>query len=67
MIIGSVSENKDSEKRIEITPDISKKYIDLGFEVQLSENYGDHLGFKAIARAIATLFCIPPLNSAGNK
>ena len=48
MIIGSVSENKDSEKRIAITPDISKKYIDLGFEVQLSENYGDHLGFKAI-------------------
>ena len=47
MIIGSVSENKDSEKRIAITPDISKKYIDLGFEVQLSENYGDHLGFKA--------------------
>ena len=48
MIIGSVSENKDSEKRIAITPDISKKYIDLGFEVQLSENYGQHLGFKAI-------------------
>ena len=47
MIIGSVSENKDLEKRIAITPDISKKYIDLGFEVQLSENYGDHLGFKA--------------------
>ena len=48
MIIGSVSENKDLEKRIAITPEISKKYIDLGFEVQLSENYGDHLGFKAI-------------------
>ena len=46
MIIGSVSENKDSEKRIAITPDISKKYIDLGFEVQLSENYGKHLGFE---------------------
>ena len=48
MIIGSVSENKDLEKRIAITPEISKKYIDLGFEVQLSENYGQHLGFKAI-------------------
>ena len=47
MIIGSVSENKDLEKRISITPEISKKYIDLGFEVQLSENYGQHLGFKA--------------------
>ena len=23
-----------------------KKYINLGFEVQLSENYGKHLGFE---------------------
>ena len=45
MIIGSISENKDLEKRIAITPDIAKKYIDLGFEIQLSENYGQHLGF----------------------
>mgnify|MGYP001157416166 FL=1 len=46
MIIASVSENKDLEKRISITPEISKKYIDLGFEVHLSQNYGDHLGFS---------------------
>ena len=46
MIIGSVSENKDLEKRISITPEIAKKYINLGFEVQLSENYGSHLGFE---------------------
>ena len=46
MIIGSISENKDLEKRISITPNIAKKYIDLGFEIQLSENYGRHLGFK---------------------
>ena len=46
MIIGSISENKDLEKRISITPEIAKKYIDLGFEVQLSENYGKHLGFE---------------------
>ena len=46
MIVGSVSENKDLEKRISITPDIAKKYINLGFEVQLSENYGSHLGFE---------------------
>ncbi len=45
MIIASVSENKDLEKRISITPEISKKYIDLGFEVHLSQNYGAHLGF----------------------
>ena len=46
MIIVSVSENRDLEKRISITPEISKKYINLGFEVNLSENYGEHLGFK---------------------
>ena len=46
MIVGSVSENKNLEKRISITPDIAKKYINLGFEVQLSENYGKHLGFE---------------------
>ena len=46
MIIGSISENKDLEKRISITPDIAKKYIDLGFEIQLSKNYGKHLGFE---------------------
>ena len=46
MIIGSVSENKEIEKRISITPEIVKKYINLGFEVQLSENYGKHLGFE---------------------
>ena len=45
MIIGSISENKDLEKRISITPDIAKKYLNLGFEVQLSKNYGKHLGF----------------------
>jgi len=46
MIICSVSENKDLEKRISITPEIAKKYINLGFEIQLSENYGKHLGFE---------------------
>ena len=46
MIVGSISENKNLEKRISITPDIAKKYINLGFEVQLSKNYGKHLGFE---------------------
>ena len=46
MKIVSVSENLDIEKRIAITPEISKKYISLGIEVFLSENYGDHLGIK---------------------
>ena len=46
MIIVSVSENRELEKRISITPEISKKYINLGFEVHLIEKYGEHLGFK---------------------
>ena len=46
MIIGSISENKIFEKRIAITPEITKKYISLGFEVHLSENYGVHLGIN---------------------
>ena len=44
MIIGSISENKDKEKRISITPEISKKYIASGFEVIIENNIGDHLG-----------------------
>jgi len=46
MKIVSVLENQKIEKRIAISPDIAKKYIALGLEVSLSENYGDHLGFK---------------------
>ena len=48
MKIASILENIKIEKRIAITPDIAKKYIVLGFEVFLSENYGQHLGFKDI-------------------
>jgi len=46
MRIVSVSENQNIEKRIAITPDIAKKYIALGLEVSLPENYGEHLGFE---------------------
>ena len=46
MKIASVSENQKVEKRIAITPEIAKKYIALGFEVSLSQNYGDHLGIR---------------------
>ena len=46
MIIGSILENQNIEKRIAITPEIVKKYISLGFEVCLIENYGSHLGIK---------------------
>ena len=46
MRIGSILENQNFEKRIAITPDLVKKYISLGFEVNLIENYGSHLGIK---------------------
>jgi H+-translocating NAD(P) transhydrogenase subunit alpha len=46
MKIASILENRKIEKRIAITPEIAKKYISLGLEVSLSENYGSHLGFK---------------------
>ncbi len=46
MILVSTSENKDFEKRISITPEIVKKYISLGFKINLSKNYGNHLGFE---------------------
>ena len=44
MIIGSISENRKIEKRIAITPETVKKYLALGCEVSLIENYGSHLG-----------------------
>ena len=46
MKIVSISENIELEKRIAVTPEVAKKYISLGFEVLLSENYGHHLGIK---------------------
>ena len=46
MRIVSVLENQEIERRIAITPEIAKKYIALGFEVLLSENYGKHIGFE---------------------
>ena len=46
MKIGSVLENQKIEKRIAITPEIAKKYINLGFDVHLSKNYGVHLGIS---------------------
>jgi len=46
MIIGSISENKEIEKRISITPDIAKKYIANGFQILLEVGYGSHLGIS---------------------
>ncbi len=46
MIIGSISENINSEKRVAITPDIVKKYISLGLEIHLTKNYANHLDIE---------------------
>ena len=46
MLICSTSENKQVEKRIAITPEITKKYVALGFEVLLPDNYAIHLGIN---------------------
>ena len=46
MRIGSILEDQNLEKRIAITPEVTKKYKSLGFEILLSENYGSHLGIK---------------------
>ncbi len=48
MNICSISEDKKNEKRISITPEITRKYVNLGFKVILPENYGSHLGFNDI-------------------
>ena len=46
MNLVSISENNNVEKRVAITPEIAKKYINLGFRLSLPNNYGAHLGFK---------------------
>ena len=45
MKIGSISEDLNLEKRISLTPELSKKYLDLGVEIFINKNYGIHLGF----------------------
>ena len=46
MIVGSVSENKNLEKRVAITPDIIKKYRSLGLEINLIKDYASHIGIS---------------------
>tara|TARA_Y100000590_G_C15200223_1_gene818439 strand:+ start:48 stop:344 length:297 start_codon:yes stop_codon:yes gene_type:complete len=45
-IIGSVREDLSTEKRVSITPESVKKFIDLGFSVNLEKKYAEHLGIK---------------------
>ena len=44
MFIGSVAEDKKTEKRVAITPDLVKKYKSLGLEINLCTDYASHLG-----------------------
>jgi NAD(P) transhydrogenase subunit alpha len=46
MIISSIQENQKIEKRVAVTPETAKKYISLGINVSLCENYASHLGIK---------------------
>ena len=46
MHLASFFENKTVEKRLAITPEIAKKYINLGFKLSLPKGYGTHLGFS---------------------
>jgi len=45
-IIGSVKEDLVREKRISITPETVKKFVDLNFSVFLENKYGDHLRYN---------------------
>ncbi len=46
MIIGSISENRNQENRVALTPDIIKKYISLGLEVNLIKDYATHMSIS---------------------
>ena len=46
MIIGSISEDRNIENRVAITPDIIKKYNSLGLQIHLTKGYGEHLGIN---------------------
>jgi len=43
MIVGSISENKEIENRISITPELAKKYISNDIEILIEKNYGSHI------------------------
>jgi len=42
--IGSVKEDLTTEKRISVTPDTVKKFINFNFSIFLEKKYGEHLG-----------------------
>ncbi len=46
MNLASIIENRKTEKRVALTPEIAKKYLSLGFKISLPKDYGIHLGFN---------------------
>ncbi len=46
MNLASIIENRKTEKRVALTPEIAKKYLSLGFKISLPKDYGVHLGFN---------------------
>ena len=44
--IGSVKEDLSIERRVSITSESIKKFIELGFSVNLEKQYGEHLGIN---------------------
>mgnify|MGYP006088874607 CR=1 FL=1 len=46
MIVGSIKEDINLEKRVSITPETAKNIIALGLSINLEKNYATHLGIK---------------------
>jgi len=45
-IIGSVKEDLSVEKRVSITPETVKKFVNLGFSINLEKKYAEHLNIN---------------------
>ena len=46
MIVGSIKENIELEKRVSITPESAKNIINLGIQVQIEKGYAEHIGLS---------------------
>ena len=46
MIVASIKEDINLEKRISITPETAKNIIALGLSINLEKNYATHLGIE---------------------
>ena len=44
MIVGSIKEELELEKRVSLTPETAKNIIGLGLTVCIEKNYAEHLG-----------------------